>query len=444
MDLRLKTILDSINDGVFTVDGSFLVTSFNRAAEAITGTEEATAIGRPCWEVFKADICEGSCALKRTISTGRPVINQSVRILNGKGEKVPISVSTALLKDEKGRVVGGVETFRDLSLVEDLRREVEKRFAFQDMLSANHKMREIFTLLPQVAESDCTVLITGESGTGKELMARAVHHLSRRASGPLVVVNCGALPDALLESELFGYAAGAFTDAKRDKPGRIAAAQGGTVFLDEIGDISPATQVKLLRLLQERSYEPLGSNRTMQADVRFLAATNKNLLDEVQAERFREDLYYRLNVVQIAIPPLRERREDISILANHFLARLNKLRDRDIQGFTPEAMKHLLNYSWPGNIRELENLIEHSCILCRQGWITPEHLPSAVRHTAKGAKGEMLPARGGKLSEAVSSHVLSVLARHRGNRSAAAKELGINKTTLWRMLKREGKKAPGK
>ncbi len=435
-DRGLRTILDSINDGVFTVDSEFKVTSFNRAAATITGTSEEEAVGRPCWEVFKADICEGSCALKRTLATGRPVINQSVRILNSKAQKVPISVSTALLKDAKGHVVGGVETFRDLSLVEDLRRQVEKRFAFQDMLSAHHKMREIFELLPQVAESDCTVLITGESGTGKELMARALHHLSPRASGPLVVVNCGALPDALLESELFGYRAGAFTDAKRDKLGRLSAAQGGTLFLDEVGDVSPAMQVRLLRVLQEKTFEPLGSNRTLHADVRFLAATNKNLLAEVRAGRFREDLYYRLNVVQIAIPPLRDRREDISLLAMHVLDKLNHLRGRDIQGFTPEAMRCLLRYPWPGNIRELENSVEHAFILCRQGLVLPEHLPAAVcAESGPPAPGEA-PLGAGNLREMESAHMLSVLDRHKGNRSAAARELGIHKTTLWRRLRK--------
>ena len=436
-DLGLKTILDSINDGVFTVDSDFRVTSFNRAAATITGTQERDAVGRPCWEVFKADICEGSCALKRTLATGRPVVNQSVCILNAKAQKVPISVSTALLKDQKDRVIGGVETFRDLSLVEDLRREVQKRFTFQDMLSAHHKMQEIFALLPQVAESDCTVLITGESGTGKELMAKAIHHLSPRSSGPLVVVNCGALPDTLLESELFGYVAGAFTDAKRDKPGRLAASQGGTLFLDEIGDVSPALQVRLLRVLQEKTFEPLGSNRPVRADVRFLAATHKNLLTEVRAGRFREDLYYRLNVVQIAIPPLRDRREDIPLLSRHILHKLNHLRGRDIQGFTPEALGCLLRYDWPGNIRELENSIEHAFILCRQGMLLPEHLPAVISRAAESqALGGHSKTSSGNLREVESSHIFSVLDHHKGNRSAAARELGIHKTTLWRWLKR--------
>ena len=436
VETGFKTILDSINDGVFTVDSEFRVTSFNRAAAAITGTSEGEAVGKPCCEVFKADICEGACALKRTLTTGRPVSNQSVHILGRNGATIPISVSTALLRDRDNRVVGGVETFRDLSLVEDLRREVERRFTFQDMLSTNHTMREIFALLPEVAESDCTVLITGESGTGKELMARAIHHLGRRKRKPLITVNCGALPDTLLESELFGYVAGAFTDARRDRPGRLAAAHGGTLFLDEVGDVSPAMQARLLRVLQEKTYEPLGSNRAVQADVRFLAATHRDLLAEVRAGRFREDLYYRLNVMQIAVPPLRDRREDIPLLARHLLEKLNALRGRDIQGFAPETTACLFRHAWPGNVRELENAIEHAFILCRTGFILPRHLPESIRGDAgAGANGERSLGVGA-LRNVEDSHILAVLARHAGNRSAAARELGIHKTTLWRRLRR--------
>ncbi|MBW2123632.1 MAG: sigma 54-interacting transcriptional regulator, partial [Deltaproteobacteria bacterium] len=233
-------ILDSIADGVFTVDMDFLVTSFNRAAEEITGVPRGEALGRPCREVFRADICETDCALKRTMETGKPFIDRPVTILRTDGRRVPISISTALLRDRNGTIIGGVETFRDLSVVEELRKQVEARYTFADILSRSHRMMEIFAILPEVAESDSTVLIEGESGTGKELLARAIHHLSPRGRKPMVVVNCGALPDTLLESELFGYKAGAFTDARKDKPGRFARAEGGTIFLDEIGDISPA------------------------------------------------------------------------------------------------------------------------------------------------------------------------------------------------------------
>lgn len=431
----LKTILDSINDGVFTVDGDYLVTSFNKAAETITGVPEEEALGRHCWEVFRADICEGECALKQTIATSRPVINKPVKILTASGRGVPISVSTALLKDKRGRVMGGVESFRDLSLVEELRKEVEQRYSFRDMLSENHKMREIFNLLPLVAESESTVLVVGESGTGKELMAKAIHHLSSRERRPLVTVNCGALPDTLLESELFGHVAGAFTGAKGDRPGRLEAARGGTLFLDEIGDVSPALQVRLLRVLQEKTFERLGSNTPIRADVRFIAATHRDLREEVRRGTFREDLFYRLNVVQIAIPPLRQRREDVPLLARHFVAKLNRLRGRDIQDIAPEAMERLMRHDWPGNVRELENAIEHAFILCRQGVILPEYLPASIGGKAAPAPTAVEGARA--IKDAELSLIRAALERHGGNRSAAARELGIHKTTLWRKLKRD-------
>ena len=427
----MRTILDSINDGVFTVDADFRVTSFNRAAAMITGVPAAAAMAHPCCEVFRADICEGECALKETLATGVPIVNKQVNILTANGHRVPISVSTALLRDGEGKIVGGVETFRDLTLVEELRKAATGRATFMDMTSANHRMQEIFKLLPLIAESNSTVLLQGESGTGKELMARAIHQLSQRSRKQLVALNCAALPDTLLEAELFGHKAGAFTDAKRERKGRIAAAEGGTLFLDEIGDISSAMQTRLLRVLQERTYEPLGSNTALKADVRFVAATHRNLLAEMEAGRFREDLYYRLNVMQIAIPPLRERREDIPALARRFIEKQNGLHARDVMGFTPEAMALLMRYPWPGNIRELENAVEHACVLCRQDLIRPEFLPLALLEAPAQA---VEPPASFDLRGMELALIQSALDRNGGNRSAAARELGIHKTTLWRKL----------
>ncbi|RLB21908.1 MAG: Fis family transcriptional regulator, partial [Deltaproteobacteria bacterium] len=244
MALQAKThteiILDSIADGVFTVDSNWKITSFNKAAEKITGIKSTEALGRHCWDVFRASICESKCSLRQTMETGQEILNQAIFIVNSKGERVPVSISTAILKDENGKVIGGVETFRDLSTVEALRKELEARHSFFDIISKNSEMHRLFWILEQVAERDTTVLLMGESGTGKELFAKAIHSLSARREGPLITINCGALPDTLLESELFGYKAGAFTDAKRDKPGKVALAEGGTLFLDEIGDISSA------------------------------------------------------------------------------------------------------------------------------------------------------------------------------------------------------------
>ena len=431
----LRTILDSINDGVFTVDEQFHITSFNRAAAEIIGITPEEAMGRPCWQVFNADICEGACALKETMATGSPLANKHVNIHTSTRRKVSISVSTALLRNHSGDVVGGVESFRDLTVVEELRKAAEGRATFQHMTSTNHRMREIFELLPLIAESNSTVLIQGESGTGKELMARAIHELSARARKPLVALNCGALPDTLLEAELFGHKAGAFTDAKRDRKGRLAAAEGGTLFLDEIGDISPALQVRLLRVLQERTYEPLGSSEPVKANVRFIAATHRDLRTEVAEGRFREDLFYRLNVMQIAIPPLRERREDIPALARRFLERQIALHGKPIQGFSPEAMDLLMRHTWPGNIRELENAVEHACVLCRHDQIQASELPSTFGGAliGPGRAQESAPSRDIRSQEL--AMIQAALERHGGNRTAAARELGIHTTTLWRKLK---------
>jgi PAS domain S-box-containing protein len=431
----LRTILDSINDGVFTVDEQFHITSFNRAAAEILGITPEEAMGRPCWQVFKADICEGACALKETMATGSPLVNKHVNIHTSARKKVSISVSTALLRSQGGDVVGGVESFRDLTVVEELRKAAEGRATFHHMTSTNHRMREIFELLPLIAESNSTVLIQGESGTGKELMARAIHELSARARKPLLALNCGALPDTLLEAELFGHKAGAFTDAKRDRKGRIAAAEGGTLFLDEIGDISPALQVRLLRVIQERTYEPLGSNEPVKANVRFIAATHRDLREEVAAGRFREDLYYRLNVMQIAIPPLRERPEDIPVLARRFLERQMTLHDKELRGFSPEAMDALLRHPWPGNIRELENAVEHACVLCRQPQIQVTDLPALVQGAPGAEEAPGRPNPGRDLRAQEMALIQAALARHGGNRTAASRELGIHPTTLWRKLK---------
>lgn len=432
---EMRRILDSIADGVFTVNESFIITSFNRAAEEITGVPLEEALGRPCCEVFRAEICEADCALKQTVRTGNPVVNRPVYIVRADGELVPISVSTSMLKDGRGNLVGGVETFRDLTLVEALRKQVEETYTFEDMLSRNPRMREIFNILPDVAVSESTILIEGESGTGKELLAKALHNLSERSEKPLVTVNCGAIPDTLLESELFGYKAGAFTDARRDKPGRFAQADGGTIFLDEIGDITPALQVRLLRVLQDRAFEPLGSTGTTTVDVRIVAATNRDLQALVRKGLFREDLYYRIQVFRLKLPPLRERKEDVPLLAEHFVNRLNRVKGRDVTGLSREALAAFTQYHWPGNIRELENAVEHAFILCRGGLIEPRHLPEPLRGMAPGPRE--FPT-GATLADIEARVIREALARNDGKKLATARELGINKTTLWRKMKRLG------
>ncbi len=435
---RLEIILDSITDGVFTVDKQWRITSFNRAAEDITGISRDEAMGKPCCDVFRASICESDCALRTTMTTGKPVVHRAVYIVGLDGNRVPISVSTALLKDEAGNVVGGVETFRDLSLVEELRKELTGRYTFADIVSKNRAMQALFEILPQIAESGSTVLIEGESGTGKELFARALHNLSARRDNPFIVVNCGALPDTLLESELFGYVAGAFTDAKADKPGRFTMAQGGTIFLDEIGDVSPALQVRLLRVLQEKTYEPLGGIELIKADVRVVAATNKSLPDMLKAGTFRQDLYYRVNVVKIALPPLRRRKEDIPLLIDHFIGHFNRLRQKDITGVSAEVATILGTYDYPGNVRELENVIEHAFVLCPGGLIEPAHLPEHLRPSEAAAP----PSLPRSLKALERRAILEALRRNDWNRLAAAGELGIDKSTLFRKIRSLGVDLP--
>ena len=433
-------ILDSIADGVFTIDLDWRITSFNAAAEKITGMSREEAVGKFCAEVFRATVCEDSCVLRRTMESGAPVINEEISIVRSDGETIPVNISTALLRDQEGNIVGGVETFRDLSVIEELRKELNASHTFHDIISKNHKMFDLFDILPDLAESESTVLIVGDSGTGKELFARAIHDLSTRSSGPIVTVNCGALPDTLLEAELFGYREGAFTDARKDKPGRFAMASGGTIFLDEIGDISAATQVKLLRVLQERVYEPLGATESVNADVRVITATNRDLDTMVEEGTFRRDLYYRINVVRLRIPPLRERREDIPLLIDHFISRFNRLRGRNVTGATAEVMSTLMGHDYPGNVRELENIIEHAFVLCRTGMIGMRHLPDNFR-PPEGGKGQEDTA---SLPELEGHFILEALRRNGWNREQTARELGMHKTTLWRKVKRLGLKLPSK
>jgi PAS domain S-box-containing protein len=332
-----SVILDSISEGVFTVDMDWQITSFNRAAEEITGIKRQKAIGQHCKDVLRADVCESDCTLAATIQTGQPIMNKVVHIIDAQGKKRAVAISTALLKGTNGEVIGGVETFRDMNIIEQLRKEIEGRYSCEDIISQSHKMQNLFAILPNIAESNTTVLIEGESGTGKELFARAIHNLSFRKDKPFVAVNCGALPDTLLESELFGYKAGAFTDAKKDKPGRFALAEGGTIFLDEIGDVSAAVQVKLLRVLQEKTYEPVGAVSTVKADVRIITASNKKLDRLVKENKFRDDLYYRINVMKLELPLLRDRKEDVPLLIEHFISRFNSLHNKNICCVTNEV-----------------------------------------------------------------------------------------------------------
>lgn len=435
-------ILDSIADGVFTVNHKWRITSFNKAAEHITGVPKEEAIGQYCKDVLKASICEANCALEQTMKTGEPIVNKTIHIINADGEQTPISISTALLKDKRGAVIGGVETFRDMTLVEKLKKEIEGRYTFEDIISKNYHMHDLFRILPDLSDSMSTVLIEGESGTGKELIARAIHNLSPRKQKPFIIVNCGALPDTLLESELFGYKAGAFTDARKDKPGRFKLAHRGTIFLDEIGDISPALQVRLLRVLQDKTFEPLGGVESIKTDVRIISATNKNLENQVRKGTFREDLFYRINVIRLQLPPLRERKEDIPLLIDHFIRTFNSLQGKDILGITDEALTCLMAYDYPGNVRELKNFIERSFILCKSSMIQRNHLPDPLFRLNEPIYHEQGNLSSFKDLEAI--YITNALRRNNWNRAKTARELKIHKTTLFRKIRALGITIPPK
>jgi PAS domain S-box-containing protein len=435
---RFETLLNSISDGVFAVDGEWRITCFNSAAERTTGVRREEALGQRCRDVLRSDICDRDCALRYTMETGRAVVNLPIHIRGEGGRRVPVTISTALLRDSDGRVIGGVETFRDLDLVRDLLREIDTSNGAGRILTADPNLQQVLDVAPTIAASDSTVLIEGESGTGKGLLAREIHRLSGRRDRPMVTINCGAIPEHLLESELFGYKAGAFTGAVRDRSGRVAAAEGGTLFLDEIGDLPSSLQVKLLRLLQERRYEPLGDVASRTANVRIVAATNRDLKSLVDGGAFRTDLYYRVNVIRMVMPPLRDRPCDVPLLARVILQRLSMTRGKVVDSISREVMRRLMRHDFPGNVRELENILEHAHVLSKGREIGVEDLPEWLQGDAPDAA----PGAPASLEELEAAFIRGVLARNSWHRAAAARELGIHVTTLSRRIRRLGLELP--
>jgi PAS domain S-box-containing protein len=432
----LEAVLDNVPEGIVAVDREMRILYLNLAASRILDIPREEAQGRTCGEMVGRRNCEGECALRETLRTGHPVHERPVCFGCRDAHRLPVQVTTSLLRDDAGGVSGGVVILRDTSLVERLQRDLGAARA--EIVSRSPLVERLLSILPSIARSGSTVLITGESGTGKELFARAIHRESGRRDGPFVPVNCGALPASLIESELFGHEAGAFTDARDRKPGQVALAEGGTLFLDEIGELAPPVQAKLLRLLQERAYLPLGGTAQVRADVRFVAATHRDLASMVREGTFREDLFYRLHVVPLHLPPLRERREDIPPLVDRFIERFNALRGKRIDGISREALRLLMTHPLPGNVRQIENAIEYAFVLCPCGTIEREHLPPYLDDRPVVPAIEIADEMG--TLEAL--FILAALKRHGWSRKATAAELGMNPSTLYRKMKTLGIRAP--
>ncbi len=436
----LEAILDTLAEGIVTVTDQGQVMGINRAACEILEVDRKAAMGTSCQTLFGEQFCGQAGTVRESLRCGQPVENVHARLRTPAGRERVLNLRTSVLRQSPDGPQASAVVFRDVTELVHLREDLARRYQLHNLVGKSKPMQEIFRLVEEVADSEASVLLEGESGTGKELVARAIHHLSPRSDGPLVAVNCSALAEGVLESELFGHVEGSFTGASRDKRGRFEAAAGGTIFLDEIGDLAPAIQVKLLRVLQERTVERVGSEEPIAVDIRVIAATHRPLAEMVADDRFRQDLYYRLRVVPIQLPPLRARRDDVPLLARHFIDRFREETGRPIEGFDPGALALLLDYPWPGNVRELENAVEYAFVKCRGGNITADHLPPELTGRAAIARpfpatempaaGEVLPPRG----RATPLAIRQALEATGWNIARAARHLGISRTTLYKRI----------
>ena len=435
---KLDAIFNSNIEGTFTIDNDWTVTSFNTSAEKITGYKKSEAIGKKCWDIFNSSLCRNGCHMEQTIQKGKPMIGNELEIMHKDGKKIPIRVNSGILINNKNENIGAVETFIDISEIKNLSEHLSDIFKYENIVGRNKEIKQIITVLESVSQTDSSVLITGESGTGKELAARAIHINSPRKTGPFIAVNCSAFVESLIESELFGHEKGSFTGAIKTKIGKFELAKGGTLFLDEIGDLSLAVQTKFLRVLETREFERVGGNKTIKVEARIIAATNKHLSEEISAGRFREDLFYRINVINIHLPPLRERMDDLPLIVNHFIELFNKKFNKEIRQFSSQAFDILMDYEWPGNIRELENVIEHCFVLCNGKVIQVECLPKRLREQKKTVITSSNVIQKNGFKDVERELIISVLDKYDGNRTKAAKELNINPSTLWRKIKKLG------
>jgi PAS domain S-box-containing protein len=435
------SLFESLAEGIFTINTRWRITSFNLTAERLTGFHREEVLGRHCWEIFRSDLCQTVCPLRTTLESGISRMDQDVRILDKGGKRLTILVNCSVVRDRAGVVLGAVETFRPLALADDMAGEPSSGHSFADIIGVSKPMRRFFDLLPDLAASEASVLLQGESGTGKELFARAIHHHSPRRDGPFVAVNCAALAESLLESELFGHEKAAFTGAVRSKVGRFELAKGGTLFLDEIGELRPDLQVKLLRVLEQRVFERVGGTRLIPMDARIISATNRDLPTALKSGAFREDLYYRLRTVPLTIPPLRLRREDILPLVQHFLGKLNRKTGKDVRSVDPKVMQLFLGYHWPGNVRELERVLEYAYVFVKGPVIFFHNLPEMElapdQPSADGHAGGRRMVDDMR-AQAEKERIYQALNDAAGQKAKAAAALGMSRTSLWRRMKELG------
>jgi len=427
-------ILHSLAEGVFSVDKEFRIKFFNEAAERITGFNRDEVLGELCKNVFKSKFCDNRCPIVRVLESGKTIYDFDTKI-QCKNHNKSIRLNAVLLKNDSPKTVGGVITFREIEQQQNVEKYIIKNTHFYGIVGFSREMADIFDLILEISSCNASILITGETGTGKELIADAIQATSLRKDRPYVKVNCAVLPPNLLASELFGHVKGAFTDALKDRTGRFELANNGTIFLDEIGEMPPQMQMQLLRVIQDGTFEKVGESVTRKVDVRIMAATNVNIEKAIQEGKFREDLFFRLNVIPIHLPPLRDRKEDVLFLANHFLKKFSMIYEKEISEFSDEALNALSNYSWPGNIRELENAIEYAFIRSKVGIpIDVCKLPQTIK------SNRICPEKVKEINrqKLQASDLVKMLEKHKWNRSNAAKELEMNRSTLWRYLKAFG------